>query len=163
MRESASHTRVKGGCCITWSWDSESRLFLPQHTCSSKQKINLKTICRWSNGHKSSMFTTVNVCLCRICHRHEENTHTHTEARSNCFPVSLTFSPTPPVVHVFVIIFIDYIQVKLTLQPPHSPCQHKHESEPHQLGNTATTQHTGIPCVQPVRATTTLSSKTIDR
>ena len=90
----ASQACVKCGCWVTGSSVSESCMFLPQQACISQQKVNLKTVCRWSYGHKTSIFTTVLVYVWTHTH-----THTHNRWRAVSFlcilyhPLSL---PRPP-------------------------------------------------------------------
>lgn len=65
---SDSHVRVKLGCCIVSSRNSESCLFLLRHVQNSS--------CKWpEDSHMDIMpafHYSFNFCICRICYRHED-------------------------------------------------------------------------------------------
>lgn len=65
---SDSHVRVKLGCCIVSSRNSESCLFLLRHVQNSSWK--------WpEDSHMDIMpafHYSFNFCICRICYRHED-------------------------------------------------------------------------------------------
>ena len=105
-----------------------------------------------------------NACVCRICHRHEENAHNRWGAVSFLCTLfrSLSLAASRSLLRLsrsfswvkenHVLICIDYYQSQTPCKQTGQAgaallCEHKPESEKQRLGNLAGTQCTDIKCV----------------
>ena len=156
----SSHT----GCV---SCASCAVLLLLRHVCTSLQKQTWKGPEDSHINFMAVLHYSFNVCISRICHRHEENTHNTWGAVSFMYtdylPTTLHLFP-PTTFPLFdskenhVITFIDEyqrltpckqsVQAVAELQQQCRLCRHTCTSEQQQLSDAAATHSTSILCGQ---------------